>query len=674
MRALAIRLLTSTVLLALPGGALRAQAQWTPRLSMDIQPVGEAVCSFDGRWAAWTQRSAVLDGENSRYLTQIWMARADGSSRRQLTRGDRSATSPAFSPDSRFVYFHSARSGQPNLWRIGVDGGEAEKLTDWKGELDSFLISPDGQRIAFTGAREPAGREQAKREKRDFRVLDENPLNHSLWVIPAEAGPDGKRAARQVFDAPYHVLAPSAYSRYIGGLDWSPDGRRIVFTHLPRPGVGGWKKADISEVEVESGQARVLAATNGAEFQPRYSPDGRYIAYLETSDPPLTLRDYRLVLYSRASGQTRPLAETFDRWPQLVGWWPDSTRLLLAEMKGARSVLYSMPVDGPPRAFYEPARGTIGGIPLSGVAARLTGAKVGLVMESPQEAPEAYVLDLGGGPPARVSRANLDLAKAPLGETRRMSWKARDGWEIEGMLTLPAGYQPGRRVPLVLNVHGGPAAAFTEGFIGGTGSFPEAAFNARGYATLRPNPRGSSGYGQKFRFGNRQDWGGGDFQDLMAGVDHVISLGIADVDRLAVTGWSYGGFMTAWTVTQTTRFKAAVMGAGISNLWSMAGVSDVPEFLPDWFGGPPWERFDLYRSRSPLSFVQAVKTPTLILHGEMDERVPVGQGYEFYHALKRLNVPARMVVYPRMPHGPTEPQFALDVMERTLNWVERWTR
>jgi len=657
--------------------AARGQAPqaWTPERALQVQTIADVKPSPEGRLVVWTQRHAVMASEQSEYRTHLFLGAADQSWRRQLTRGEANTTAPAFSPDSRHVYFLSSRSGKPNLWRIPVDGGEAEPVTEWKGEMEAFRLSPDGKWIAFTGRKPSEEQERAGREKRDFRVIDENPANHSLWLVPREPDGSGRRDARLLTPERYHVISASGYTRYIGGIEWSPDSRQIAFTHLPSPGVGNWQRADISELDLTSGEIRSLASTARAEFQPLYSPDGRWLAYLKTGEPPMTPRAYRIVLRSRATGQERELDATADEWPQLAGWTTDSRRLILAEMQGPRAVVYGMPLDGPAELLFAPPQGTLSGITLSGVSISVAGQRIAMAMESSSDPPEAYVMEAAGrGSPVRVSRANQDLPRPAHGETRRIRWRSPDGLEVEGLLSLPPGYQAGQKYPLVLNVHGGPAAQFTETFSGRAGVFSEASFQARGFAVLRPNPRGSSGYGRKFRFANINDWGGGDFQDLMAGVDRVISLGIADPERLAVTGWSYGGFMTAWTVTQTHRFKAAVMGAGIANLWSMAGTSDVPQFLPDWFLGPPWENFAGYRDHSPLYYVKNVRTPTLILHGERDERVPVAQGWEFYRALKRLGVETKMVVYPRMPHGPDEPKFTLDIMHRHLDWIQSHMR
>jgi dipeptidyl aminopeptidase/acylaminoacyl peptidase len=256
----------------------------------------------------------------------------------------------------------------------------------------------------------------------------------------------------------------------------------------------------------------------------------------------------------------------------------------------------------------------------------------------------------------QVSRVNADFPAAP--RTEAIRWKS-DGLEIEGLLTYPFGWTKGRKCPLILSIHGGPAGVFTRSYAGNRGAYPLATFAARGYAILRPNPRGSSGYGKDFRYANRKDWGGGDYRDLMAGVDHVM-------------GWSYGGYMTSWTITQTKRFKAAMVGCGVTNLMSFNGTADIPSFVPDYFGAEYWENLDLYKAHSAMFQVKGVATPTLILHGESDVRVPISQGYEFYNALKRQNVPVKMVVYPRQGHSITEPKFVLDVGNRLLSWFDRY--
>ena len=278
-----MKCLIALLLVFAGAGWAETPAAWTPELSMQVQSVGNVVPSPDGRLVVWTQTRAVMETEKSEMVTQIFLADAGASRRIQLTSHEKGASSPSFSPDSRYVYFLSDRSGKRNVWRIPVDGGEGEMLTDWKGALGTYDVSPDGKWVAFTGRLPDDGDEKAKKEKRDFRVVDQDPKNHGLWVIPAEAGPGGKREARKVFDARYHIT----------GFDWAPDSRNIAFAYQTAPEADFWTSADVSEVEVESGKVRAVAATPAAEGNPAYSPDGRYIAYTTTSNPPRWAGDAR---------------------------------------------------------------------------------------------------------------------------------------------------------------------------------------------------------------------------------------------------------------------------------------------------------------------------------------------------------------------------------------------
>ena len=255
-----------------------------------------------------------------------------------------------------------------------------------------------------------------------------------------------------------------------------------------------------------------------------------------------------------------------------------------------------------------------------------------------------------------------------------IQWKSKDGLEIEGLLTYPTKYNKRKKYPLALIIHGGPAGVFSQSFTGNPSIYIIEYFASNGYAVLRANPRGSTGYGKDFRFANFKDWGFGDYEDIMSGVDKVIDMGIADPERLAVMGWSYGGYMTSFVVTRTERFKAASMGAGLPNLVSMTTTTDIPDYLVAHMGAEFWEDYETYEKHSAIYRINNVKTPTQVIHGANDLRVPFTQGQEFYVALKRKGVPTEMIVYPRTPHGPREPKLLMDVSPRILLWLDKFIK
>lgn len=648
----------------LPHFAL-AQPKWTPELSMQVRTVGQALPSPDGRWLVYTVTEAVMEEETSEMRTQLHLARTDGSRFLQLTRAKASAEAPQFSSDSQFVYFRSKREKATDVWRISADGGEAERVTQWNGEMGSFAVSPDGKRLAFAGRKKDERKEKLAKQKLDIRVVDEDDENHALWLVALKDGIAGGEP-RERTDLAEHVAE----------VAWSPDSKRIAAVVQSSASADRWSEAELREIEARSGAAKTLGGERRGVQHPRYSPDGRSLAFQWKPRPAKWAGECNFAVLDEG-GDVSDLPETepdrCGRGTSLLGWTADGEKLVFTATSRVRNVVRTITLDGGQETLFEPEQGVVSGY---GGSARLdsAGRRLGFALEAATAPPEAYWLEIGSGAPKQLSSLNDHLPQAPLGPTETLRWRSPDGLEIEGLLTYPVGYESGRSYPLVLNVHGGPMGVFLETFIGARGLYPVAAFAAEGFAVLRPNPRGSSGYGKKFRLANYDDWGGGDFEDIMAGVDHVIAMGVADPERMAVMGWSYGGFMTSWAIGHTDRFRVAAVGAAVTNLWSFTGTADIPSFLPDYFSGEPWESFDSYAAHSPMRYVDRVKTPTLILHGEADERVPVTQGYEFFTALKRRGVETEMVVYPRQPHGPTEPKFVLDVMRRHLDLVKRHLR
>jgi dipeptidyl aminopeptidase/acylaminoacyl peptidase len=644
--------------------SLNQPAAWTPELSMKVKAVGGVRVSPDGRRVLYTVNEPVMTAEKSEYLTQIWMASASGGDAHQMTFAEKSSTNPDWSPDGGWIAFTSSRSGKNNLYLMRSTGGEAEMITDVKSGVGGFAWSPDGKWIAFTMADPPtADEEKNNKGKDDSRWIDENVKMNHLYVTPVAKDGAGKREPRQLTKGAFTIGSGLGGG---GGFDWSPDGKSIVFTHTKTPKADDWTSANVTVVDVASGEIKAIAATAAAESQPIYSPDGKWIALTISDAPPTWAFQTRIHIIPAGGGAPKPLALTFDEQPNLIGWAADGKRIYFNETRGVTTAVSAINVETGAITDIEKGHALFGGINLNHARAMF-----GMTMQNNDAAVEAYVTRADSFAPAKVSAVNADLPKPPLGKMEVVRWKSQDGMEIEGILNYPPNYKTGERIPLLLVIHGGPTGVFMQSFAASPGLYPTAVFNARGYAVLRPNPRGSSGYGKKFRFANYKDWGGGDYRDLMAGVDHVVSMGVADPNRLGVMGWSYGGFMTSWVITQTKRFKAASIGAAVTNLMSFTGTADIPGFIPDYMGAEFWDNLDVYRQHSAMFNIKGASTPSLIQHCEGDLRVPISQGYELYNALKRQGIPVRMLVAPRQAHGPTEPKMLLKIMQTNVEWFDK---
>lgn len=629
---------------------------WTPEDMMLEKNISQTAISRDGKWIAFCIRMAVMEGEKSEYLTHIWISKADGSSSYQLTRGDKNCTGPAWSPNGKTIAFRTNRNGKSNIWLINPSIGEAHMLTDVKTGVGSFDWSPDGSEIAFLMSDEESKeRKEAKKAKNDAQVLDREYRFSHLYRVKVSDHDMSPQEHVRVTEGEFHV----------SGFDWSPDGKHFVISHQPRPILDDWVVSDISMIGVDGGEIRALVTLGGSDRVPMFSPDGKTVAFISDLGEPHWAGANRICLVPASGGEVTPLAKTFNESPGLLDWAADGSGIYYTEAFKTSFHIFFMPGDGTDYRKLTDHDGVNFSVDIS-----KDNSTVAYVYEDMDVAPELHVRNLKNGSVKQITKVNVDLPDHPFARGENITWKSKDGREVEGILHYPLNYEKGKKYPLLLNIHGGPAGAFMRTFTAGAGIYPIQTFTAMGFAVLRPNPRGSTAYGKEFRFANYRDLGGGDYEDVMSGVDHLVNIGLADNDRLGVMGWSYGGYMTSVIITKNSRFKAAAAGAAPTNTISYIGVTDIRGFYPSYFGAELWEDYKIYLDKSPVMSIHNATTPTLFIHGVNDIRVPFNQGRQLYELLKRKNVETEMVVLPRTPHGPREPKLLLDVAKRHVEWFK----
>ncbi|MGZ8414837.1 MAG: S9 family peptidase [Gemmatirosa sp.] len=628
----------------------------TPEDVMGLRNVGDPQLSPDGQWVAYVV-SATDTVENA-VDSDVWLVRADGSAPpRRLTTSKKSDTAPRWSPDGRRLAFLSAREERPQLFLLDPNGGEAERLTESKTAVSAFAWSPDGARIAFVASRAPTADEERRQKVKDDAIVVDSVFPHTrLWLVDV-----ADRKARELVQGEFSV----------GDPQWAPDGKRLAYVVRPTPRADDGSRSDVWVVAADSGSTpRRLTENPGTDANPRWSPDGRLIAFLTRAGTSDQVGLLRLAVMPAEGGAPRLLAPDFAYQPNDIWWSPDGRTLRVEAPTRTTNNVFELPAaGGVPRALFED-RAWVGMSSFS-----TDGRTVALIRSDLRTPPDVHVARIGARSATALRKLtdhNPQVRALAIGRTETLRYKGHDGLEVEGLVVYPAGYTPGQRYPLITQVHGGPAGAWFDRFPSTWGSYAHV-WAGRGWIVFQPNPRGSTGYGEAFLRANIKDWGNGDYRDIQIGIDTLVARGAADPQRLAQAGWSYGGYMTAWTLTQTQRFKALMVGAGLTNMESMYGTNDIPSTLDGYFGGTPYDNVEEYRKRSAMTFIKNAKTPTLILHGQQDLRVPTGQAQELYAGLKRGGVPVSLVFYPREGHGLGEPRHQLDKMRRELAWMTRWT-
>jgi len=619
---------------------LRLARVSSPRLSPDGTRVAYLV--------AETQMEKDKDPWKS--VTHLWVVPAAGpaTSARQFTRGEKSVSNVAWSPDGKILAFTreagDEKDAKPQVWFMYADGGEPWQVTKHKSGVRGFEFSPDGKTLLLT-ATAPLGEDEEKRTKQkdDAVVVDHDFKMAQLWTWSI-ATSEEKQISKGDFT--------------VSDARWSPDGTKVTFTTNPTPRLDEISMQTAWVLDVASGTQRKVTEANVADWThtARWSPDGKAIAFLGTTG--MLIYKQNLFVVDANGGTPKKLSGSFELNAGEPHWSKDGKEIYFSTDDRESLRVFSADV----------AARTVKALTKEGIVVNLAGISedgktaVGTTGD-PLHPDDVYRSDLSFGTLEKITNQNAWLAEYALGATEVVKWKSsKDGMEIDGIVTKPVDWDGMKKVPFLLNPHGGPTGASLLTFNPG-----EQVMAANGYMVLEPNFRGSSGRGEKFATANQNDWGGGDYKDDMSGVQAMVDKGWADPERLGAFGWSYGGYMTMWIDTQTDRFKAISPGAGLPDLISMYAQTDIHKYLTEFEGmKTPWDNYQEYWDHSPLKYVNNVKTPTMILHGQADTRVPTPQSEEFYRALYDRQVPVEYVTYPRENHGFVEPRHIQDRMQRYL--------
>ncbi len=625
---------------------------------LEVPSLGDPRLSPDGRQLLYVLSAA--DWRADRRTGHIWRANVDGSGTIQMTSGQRGESSPRWSPDGRTIAFIATRdtgAAGAQIYLLNNAGGEARALTHHATAVSNLAWAPSGDALYFV-AEEPKTKEARERDrlKDDVYAFDENYQQRHLWKVAVADG-----AERRITEGNYSVLA-YALSR---------DGAKLTLQRAPDPLLGDADQSEVWVMRADGSDAVQLTHNQVDESDAQLSPDNTQVLFVAGANATFeTYYNPNLFLVPAAGGSAKPLVPDLPYDVTAARWSRDGRAIFFIGNMGVHSELFQVDVaSGRVRQLTDGAHAIRGWEydPESG--------RHMLSFDEATNPGDVWELGADGGAPTRLTHVFDHLAHDyRLPRQEKITWKGADGVTVEGLLFYPLDYQPGKRSPLVVQSHGGPAASDQFGFHGSWGSYAPV-LTAMGYAVLSTNYRGSTGYGNAFL----RDMVGHYFKnahlDVLAGMDKVIAMGVADSARLIAMGWSAGGHMTDKLITFTNRLKAASAGAGAVNWISMYAESDIRTYRTPWFGGTPWQKnapIDVYWNNSPLKDIANARTPTVVFVGENDPRVPMPQSVELYRALKSNGVPAHLYVAPREPHGWAELRHQLFKMNAELDWFERY--
>jgi|DewCreStandDraft_5_1066085.scaffolds.fasta_scaffold00144_84 dipeptidyl aminopeptidase/acylaminoacyl peptidase len=674
-----VRIFSALVLLAFSALPLRAASGGRPFTFDDLMAIrrlGDPQVSPDGRWVAFTVTT--IDKAQDTRNTDIWLVPTAGGEPRQLTTHPAADARPRWSPDGRKLAFISTRDGTSQIWVMDVTGGEPERLTRFPTGASGVLWSPDGRHLAFTAEVYPDCPDETCNHQREqerarspvkarlytrllYRHWDtwKDGKRRHLFVIPAVGGTARDLTPGDHDVPPFSLGGPDDYA-------FSPDGSELCFARKDSRDEAISTNSDLWIVPVRGGEPRRLTTNPAADNSPLYSPDGRYIAYRAQERPGFESDRWRLMLYDRQTGRTRSLTEALDHWVEEFVWAPDSQRLYFTVAEGGAFPIYTVALATGEIRKLVPT-GANEGLQITPDGKTLIFLRHGFSQPA-----ELYRVNVDGSQLAPLTRMNAErLAAIQWGEVRSIWYTGADGARVHGWIITPPGFDPAKTYPMIVLLHGGPQSVWADVF---HYRWNAQLFAAAGYVIFMPNPRGSIGFGQKFIDEISGDWGGKVYEDVMRGVDYVIGLGYVDPNRIGAAGGSYGGYLVNWIAGQTDRFRALVSHAGVFNLISMYGSTEELWF-PEWeFRGTPWTNKELYERWSPHNFAQNFKTPTLVIHGELDFRVPVSEGLQMFTALQRRNVPSKLLLFPDEGHWILKPQNSELWYRTVIEWFDTYLK
>ena len=659
-----------------------------------VKGVSDPQVSPDGKWVVYVVSE--LDRDSGKTNSDLWLVPVAGGEARRLTTAPGADHHPRWSPDGKTISFASTRGGSSQVWLLPLEGGEARQLTKLPIDVNGPIWSPKGDRIAFTAevypGKTPA--ETAAKDKEKAESKSKARIYNRLMIRHWDRWDEGKRSHLFVCDAStgeakdvtpkLEVNTPPAPFGGSNDYAFSPDGKEVAFTAEPLTDEAWSTNTDLWTVPVDGGAPVNRTPDNpGADTQPSYAPDGGFFAWLSQARPGFEADRWVLKVRTQASaGRATPLAAPLDRPVLSYTWCPPKSPLgsLIGSIDDAGSTAivsfdFSATAGGEPSILTGPEdvrRLVTGGV---NSAAQPVGATSELVYVHGDTAHpnELYRTDGRGSNRVALTRHNGPLlSELDLPRAERFTFAGADGDKVQGWLVRPPGFDPAKQYPVVFLIHGGPQGAWHDEW---HARWNYQMFAAPGYAVIAINPRGSTGFGQKFTDQISQDWTGKVYEDLMAGLDHALkTYNFFDGERVAAAGGSYGGFMVNWIAGHTDRFKCLISHAGVFDLTSKYGTTEELWF-PEWeFGGTPWERPEHYRERSPSAFVQNFKTPTLVIHGALDFRVPDAQGLGMFTALQRRGVPSRYVFFPDEGHWIVKPANRVLWWHEVHEWLAKYLK